>query len=147
MQILYVSHKAVKPLWRRERSLKAQSAHFLGCCLGGDDHEKGRKYSASDPAVICLTAVSLVSLLGENWSAPLPAGIIVADYLLLPSKKAEGVGNAVWLYRWLIFHQTEASLWVTDLMFTFKTGFLATVRALCDAWQYWETSKNVSSCW
>lgn len=85
---------------------------------------------ASDPVVISLAAVSLASLLRENWSAPLPAGFVVADYLLLLSKKAEGVGNAVWLYQWLIFHQTEASLRVTDLMLAFKTGFLAIGRAL-----------------
>lgn len=50
---------------------------------------------ASDPAVICLTAVGLVSSLGEDRSAPFHAGFMVADNLLLSSEKAEGVGNAV----------------------------------------------------
>lgn len=34
---------------------------------------------------------------------------------------------------------------MTDLLFTSKTGFLATGKSLCDTGQYWETSRSVSS--
>lgn len=129
MQILYVSHKAIKPPERERETFEGPTCSPFGMLLRWRWPWKRNKILEA-MLVICLAAASLVSLLRENWSAPLPAGFVVADYLLLLSKKAEGVGNAVWLYRWLIFHQTEASLWVTDLMLAFKTGFLAIGRAL-----------------